>query len=338
MALLEVENLDVCFPLRHGEIRAVRDVSFALERGERLGVVGESGAGKSALAFSLLKLLSRPGYIAGGHVRFEGRELTTLSDRQLRRIRGNRVAMIFQDPLTTLNPVLTIGRQMTESLKAHRRVSERRARAIALHKLRQVQVSSPEQRFEQYPHQLSGGLCQRVVIAIALLLDPDIIIADEPTTALDVTTQAEIIALLTQLCDKHNVGLIVISHDLGVIGQLTQRLLVMYAGRIVEQGPTREIINDAQHPYTQGLINALPQMTLPRQRLAQIPGNMPSLARVPDGCAFHPRCRYRFTPQGRLSQACVEQVPEAVSSGGSQVACHWVRELITTVPIEEETT
>ncbi|KAA0019271.1 ABC transporter ATP-binding protein [Salinicola corii] len=338
MALLEVEHLDVRFPLRHGEIRAVRDVSFALDRGERLGIVGESGAGKSVLAFSLLRLLSRPGRIVRGQVRFEGRELTQLSDRQLRRVRGNRVAMIFQDPLTTLNPVLTIGQQMIESLKAHRRISSRRARSVALHKLRQVQISSPEQRLAQYPHQLSGGLCQRVVIAIALLLDPDIIIADEPTTALDVTIQAEIIALLKQLCEKHNVSLIVISHDLGVIGRLTQRLLVMYAGRIVEQGPTREIINDAQHPYTQGLINALPQMALPRQPLAQIPGTMPSLSQVPGGCAFHPRCRYRFTPQGLPRQDCRERIPEAVASGESRVACHWVRELIATLPIEEETT
>ncbi|OLO05503.1 MULTISPECIES: ABC transporter ATP-binding protein [Salinicola] len=336
MALLEVEHLEVCFPSRDGEIRAVRDVSFTLERGERLGIVGESGAGKSVLAFSLLKLLSRPGRIVRGQVRFEGRELTPLSDRQLRRIRGNRVAMIFQDPLTTLNPVLTIGQQMIESLKAHRRIAARDARILALHKLRQLQVSSPEQRLEQYPHQLSGGLCQRVVIAIALLLDPDIIIADEPTTALDVTIQAEIIALLRQLCDKHNVGLIVISHDLGVIGQLTQRLLVMYAGRIVEQGPTREIINDAQHPYTQGLINALPQMTLPRQRLAQIPGNMPTLSRAPDGCAFHPRCRYGFTSSGQPRQDCRERVPGIIVSGDSQVACHWVQELIATAPVEED--
>lgn len=338
MALLEVEHLDVRFPLRQGEIRAVRDVSFALVRGERLGIVGESGAGKSVLAFSLLKLLSRPGRIASGQVRFEGRELTSLSDRQLRRIRGNRVAMVFQDPLTTLNPVLTIGQQMIESLKAHRRISSRQARAIAMHKLRQVQISSPERRLEQYPHQLSGGLCQRVVIAIALLLDPDIIIADEPTTALDVTTQAQIIALLRQLCDKHNVSLIVISHDLGVISQLTQRLLVMYAGRVVEQGPTREIINDAQHPYTQGLINALPQMTRPRQPLQQIPGSMPTLAETPTGCAFHPRCRYRFSMDRMPRRDCVERIPEAVRSGESQVACHWVAELITTVPAEEETT
>lgn len=338
MALLEVEHLDVRFPLRRGEIRAVRDVSFTLARGERLGIVGESGAGKSVLAFSLLKLLSRPGRIASGQVRFEGRELTSLSDRQLRRIRGNRMAMVFQDPMTTLNPVLTIGQQMIESLKAHRRISSRQARTIAVHKLRQVKISSPEQRLEQYPHQLSGGLCQRVVIAIALLLDPDIIIADEPTTALDVTTQAEIIALLRELCDKHNVSLIVISHDLGVISQLTQRLLVMYAGRIVERGPTREIINDAQHPYTQGLINALPQMTPPRQRLRQIPGSMPTLAQVPTGCAFHPRCRYRFSTDGTPRRDCVERIPEVVSSGECQVACHWVTELITTVSTEEETT
>ncbi len=338
MALLEVEHLDVRFPLRRGEIRAVRDLSFSLQRGERLGIVGESGAGKSVLAFSLLKLLSRPGRIVAGTVRFEGRELTSLSERQFRRLRGNRLAMIFQDPLTTLNPVLTIGQQMIESLKAHRRLSTRRARIVAIDKLRQVQVSSPERRLEQYPHQLSGGLCQRVVIAIALLLEPDIIIADEPTTALDVTIQAEIITLLKRLCDEHDVGLIVISHDLGVIGQLTQRTLVMYAGRIVEQGPTREIINDAQHPYTQGLINALPQMTLPRQRLHQIPGSMPTLSEVPSGCAFHPRCAYRITPEGLPRRDCIENVPEPVRSGECQVACHWVAELIARGPAEERAT
>lgn len=338
MALLEVDHLDVRFPLRHGDVRAVRDVSFHLERGERLGIVGESGAGKSILAFSLLNLLSAPGVITGGSIRFEGRELTTLSERQWRRLRGKRVAMVFQDPRTTLNPVLTIGQQMTETLRAHRRVSTREAREIAIHQLRQVRIANPESRLDQYPHQLSGGLCQRVVIAITLSLDPDIIVADEPTTSLDVTIQADIVSLLLALCEKHNVSLILISHDLAVVSQLTQRLLVMYAGQIVERGPTREIINDPQHPYSQALINALPQMTAPRQRLQQIPGAMPTSSQIPAGCAFHPRCRYCLNADGAGRRACLEIPPDFTASGNVQVACHWVRELIASTTEQEETT
>ncbi|MHB0775495.1 ABC transporter ATP-binding protein [Halomonas sp. WWR20] len=328
MALLEVSNLDVRFALRQGEVRALRDVSFTLDRGERLGIVGESGAGKSVAAFTLLNLISKPGYIAGGSIRFDGQDLTKLSSRALQRIRGNRMSMIFQDPMMTLNPVLSIGEQMVECLKAHRRISTREARAIALQKLQQVHIPSPEKRLDQYPHELSGGMRQRIIIAIALLLDPDIIIADEPTTALDVTIQAEIMDLLLELCEKHNVGLILITHDLGVVSQVTQRTLVMYAGRIIEQGPTREIINDAQHPYTQGLINALPQMATPGQRLNQIPGAMPSLSRIPSGCAFHPRCQYHFDAQGNARQDCIETVPGFVAAGNCRVACHMVRDML----------
>ncbi|WP_459870879.1 ABC transporter ATP-binding protein [Halomonas shantousis] len=328
MALLEVSNLDVRFALRQGEVRALRDVSFTLDRGERLGIVGESGAGKSVAAFTLLNLISKPGYIAGGSIRFDGQDLTKLSSRALQRIRGNRMSMIFQDPMMTLNPVLSIGEQMVECLKAHRRISTREARAIALQKLQQVHIPSPEKRLDQYPHELSGGMRQRIIIAIALLLDPDIIIADEPTTALDVTIQAEIMALLLELCEQHNVGLILITHDLGVVSQVTQRTLVMYAGRIIEQGPTREIINDAQHPYTQGLINALPQMATPGQRLNQIPGAMPSLSRIPSGCAFHPRCQYRLDTQDNARRDCEETVPEFVVAGNCRVACHMVRDML----------
>ncbi|MEQ7871212.1 ABC transporter ATP-binding protein [Chromohalobacter salexigens] len=326
MALLEVSNLDVRFALRQGEVRALRDVSFTLDRGERLGIVGESGAGKSVAAFTLLNLIAKPGYIAGGSIRFEGIDLARMSSRELRRVRGNRISMIFQDPMMTLNPVLSIGEQMVESLKAHRRISTQEARAISLHKLKQVYIPSPETRLDQYPHELSGGMRQRIIIAIALLLDPDIIVADEPTTALDVTIQAEIMTLLRELCEKHNVGLVLITHDLGVVSQMTQRTLVMYAGRVIEQGPTREIINDAQHPYTQGLLNALPQMTTPGSRLNQIPGSMPSLSNTPSGCAFHPRCQYRYDATGQPRRDCLDQVPEFVTSGNCQVACHMVRD------------
>ncbi|MCG7598476.1 ABC transporter ATP-binding protein [Halomonas sp. McH1-25] len=332
MALLEVNNLDVRFALRHGDVRALRDISFTLDRGERLGIVGESGAGKSVAAFTILNLISKPGYIAGGSIRFDGQELTTLKPKALQKIRGNKISMIFQDPMMTLNPVLTIGDQMVECLKAHRRISTRDARNVALNKLRQVYIPSPEKRLDQYPHELSGGMRQRIIIAISLLLDPDIIVADEPTTALDVTIQAEIMTLLLELCEKHNVALILITHDLGVVSQVTQRTLVMYAGRVIEQGPTREIINDAQHPYTQGLINALPQMATPGHRLNQIPGAMPSLANTPPGCAFHPRCSFSMDDTGNPRRDCREQVPGFVTSGNCHVACHMVRDLVERTP------
>ena len=336
MALLEVSNLDVRFALRQGEVKALRDVSFTLDRGERLGIVGESGAGKSVAAFTILNLIARPGYIAGGSIRFDDRELTTMKPRQLQQIRGNKISMIFQDPMMTLNPVLTIGEQMIECLKAHRRIRSRDAREIALNKLRQVYIPSPERRLDQYPHELSGGMRQRIIIAIALLLDPDVIVADEPTTALDVTIQAEIMELLLELCEKHNVALILITHDLGVVSQVTQRTLVMYAGRVIEQGPTREIINDAQHPYTQGLINALPQMATPGQRLNQIPGSMPSLANTPPGCAFHPRCSFSDDANGERRRDCREVIPTFVRSGNCDVACHMVRELVESRPSESD--
>ncbi|MEZ5537282.1 MAG: ABC transporter ATP-binding protein [Thiolinea sp.] len=315
MSLLTVNNLEVRFALRQGDVIALRDINFSLQRGERLGVVGESGAGKSVLGFSIINLISRPGYIAQGEVAFEGRNLATLSAEAMRSVRGNRIAMIFQDPMMTLNPVLSIGEQMTECLLAHRKISKEEARNIALQRLKQVQIPSPEHRLDQYPHELSGGMRQRIVIAIALLLDPDLIIADEPTTALDVTIQAEIMSLMLELCETNNVALMLITHDLGVVSEVTQRTMVMYAGRIVESGPTRKIINHAQHPYTQGLINALPQMTTPGQRLNQIRGSMPSLQDVPSGCAFRPRCDFAMP-------VCEQQIPDLYQAGDCKVACH----------------
>ncbi|MBL3558020.1 MULTISPECIES: ABC transporter ATP-binding protein [Marinobacter] len=321
MALLEVKDLDVRFAVRGGDLTALRGISFSLDSGERLGLVGESGAGKSVAAFSILNLIARPGYIAGGQILYRGRDLASMSERELRKIRGNRIAMIFQDPMMTLNPVLTIGTQMVEAIEAHRKTGKKEARAIALDRLQKVQIPSPGKRLDQYPHELSGGMRQRVIIAIALLLEPEIIIADEPTTALDVTIQAEIMDLLLNLCEQENVALMLITHDLGVVSQVTQRMLVMYSGRIIEQGPTREIINDAQHPYTQGLINALPQMGEPGQRLFQIPGSMPSLKNVPTGCPFHPRCNF-------ATEQCTRRMPEYVRSGNVDVACYEVANLI----------
>ena len=320
MALLEVKNLEVKFGLRSGTVTALQDISFTLERGQRIGIVGESGAGKSVAAFSILNLISRPGYIANGQVLFDGKDLAKLTPQQMRTIRGNRISMIFQDPMMTLNPVLTVREQMVESLNAHLKISRKDARNIALEKLKLVQIPSPETRLDQYPHELSGGMKQRIIIAIALLLDPDIIVADEPTTALDVTIQAEIMGLLLELCSGQNLGLILITHDLGVVSQVTQQTIVMYAGRIIEQGPTKTIINNAQHPYTQRLIKALPQQGVPGQRLHQIPGAMPPLHSLPAGCAFHPRCEY-------ATDQCRQSIPGFTSSGGCLVACHLVTEL-----------
>ncbi len=320
MALLEVNNLEVSFGLRSGGVKALRDINFKLDRGERIGVVGESGAGKSVLGFSILNLISNPGSITGGEILFEGKNLSKLSAGELRSVRGNRISMIFQDPMMTLNPVLTVGEQMIECLMAHRKIRKEDARNIALQKLKQVYIPSPETRLDQYPHELSGGMRQRIVIAIGLLMDPDIIIADEPTTALDVTIQAEIMELMLELCERNNVALILITHDLGVVSQVTQRTIVMYAGRIIEQGPTKEIINDAQHPYTQGLMNALPQMAVPGARLNQIRGAMPPLQRIPTGCAFNPRCDY-------VTETCKHNLPGFTESGSCLVACHMVAEM-----------
>lgn len=320
MALLSVQDLNVKFGGPFSGLSAVKNVSFELHRGERLGIVGESGAGKSITGFALMNLLSAPGFIESGKVLFDGKDMVRMHERQLRKVRGNRLAMIFQDPLVTLNPVLTVGQQMIETLLAHRRLRRDEAEFIAIQKLREVYIPSPEMRMRQYPHELSGGMRQRVIIAIALLLDPDLIIADEPTTALDVTTQADILELLLHLCMSNNVSLILITHDLGVVCQLTERIMVMYAGEIVETGKTREVINDPQHPYTQGLISALPQQTLPGRQLKSINGYMPSLLSMPSGCPFHPRCAY-------ASDECREKRPDLVQYRDASVACHEVNRL-----------
>ncbi|MGO2353912.1 MAG: ABC transporter ATP-binding protein [Marinomonas foliarum] len=321
MNLLSVSNLNVNFHMKKRELAALIDVSFTLNRGERIAIVGESGAGKSILGFSIVNLISKPGYIESGSIKLENKELTTMNLRQLQEVRGKRIAMIFQDPMMTLNPVLTIGNQLVETIRSHTNISYKDARNIAIEKLHNVQIASPEKRFDQYPHELSGGMRQRVIIASVLLLNPDIIIADEPTTALDVTIQAEILQLLLTICQDNGVALVLISHDLGVVSKVAERTLVMYAGHIVEEGPTLEIINDPQHPYTQGLLNALPQMTIPGQRLNQIQGSMPSLAERPSGCAFHPRCPY-------ATQKCKQEQPQFIYSGVSSVACFIIEDML----------
>ncbi len=318
--LLEVEDLQVKFALRFGELTAIDGISFTLDKGERLGLVGESGAGKSVTGFAIINLLSKPGYISGGRVLFNGQELNRLQDEAMRDIRGNRIGMIFQDPMMTLNPVLSIGTQMVETLYAHGNISRKDAEKIALEKLQKVQIPSPEKRLKQYPHEFSGGMRQRIVIAIALITDPDLIIADEPTTALDVTIQAEIMDLLLSLCESEDMGLILITHDLAVVSQVTEKIAVMYAGKIVEAGLTEAVITKPKHPYTQGLIKALPGSLQPGSRLNQIPGMMPTLTDIPPGCAFHPRCTIS-------DSKCESKAPVLVSINDQNrmVACHMAK-------------
>jgi peptide/nickel transport system ATP-binding protein len=318
--LLEVKNLEVKFALRLGELTAINGVSFTLDKGERLGIVGESGAGKSVTGFAIINLLSKPGYISAGKILFEGQELNRLPEEKMREIRGNRISMIFQDPMMTLNPVLTISTQMVETVLAHQNVSKADAVDIALEKLKKVHIPSPQKRLHQYPHECSGGMRQRIVAAIALLTNPALIIADEPTTALDVTIQAEIMDLLLELCESEKMGFILITHDLSVVSQVTEKIAVMYAGKIVEAGSTEAIIKDPKHPYTQGLIKALPGSLQPGTRLNQIPGMMPTLTDIPPGCAFHPRCK--------ISDAvCRAEVPELISIDeyDRMTACHMVK-------------
>ena len=318
--LLEVKDLEVKFALRLGELTAINGVSFTLDKGERLGIVGESGAGKSVTGFAIINLLSKPGYISAGKILFEGQELNRLPEEKMREIRGNRISMIFQDPMMTLNPVLTISTQMVETVLAHQNVSKAEAIDIALEKLKKVHIPSPEKRLHQYPHECSGGMRQRIVAAIALLTNPALIIADEPTTALDVTIQAEIMDLLLELCESEKMGFILITHDLSVVSQVTEKIAVMYAGKIVEAGSTAAIIQDPKHPYTQGLIKALPGSLQPGTRLNQIPGMMPTLTDIPPGCAFHPRCKISDT-------VCRAEVPVLIriDEYERKTACNMVK-------------
>ncbi len=313
--LLEVQDLEVKFALRFGDITAIDGVSFTLDKGEKLGIVGESGAGKSVTGFAIINLISKPGYISKGRILFEGNEISSYSFSKMRRIRGNRISMIFQDPMMTLNPVFTIGTQMVETLKAHRSISRKEAERIALEKLKKVQIPSPEKRLRQYPHELSGGMRQRIIIAISLLADPAIIIADEPTTALDVTIQAEIMDLLQELCTTEQMGLILITHDLAVVSQVTEKIAVMYAGRIIEYGLTDQIIQHPVHPYTQGLITSIPGIIPPGEKLSQIPGMMPTLTDIPPGCPFNPRCELK-------QDICTRETPLLRDINGSLAACH----------------
>ena len=288
--LLDVEGLCTRFLTRAGVVNAVQDVSFSVRRGEILGLVGESGAGKSMTGYSIMGLIDPPGKVVAGRILFEGRELSTLSPEAMRQLRGNRIAMIFQDPMMTLNPVLRIDTQMIEAIRAHAKVSRSAARERSLAALIKVGIASPAERLESYPHQFSGGMRQRVAIAIALLNEPALIIADEPTTALDVTIQGQILFEMQKLSRETGAALVWITHDLSVVAGLADRICVMYAGRIVEEGATVDVLTSPRHPYTRGLLDSVPANALPRERLRQIPGTTPSLLDPGPGCAFRSRC------------------------------------------------
>ncbi len=292
--LLRVHDLTTTFKVRTGVVRAVDHVSFELRRGETLGIVGESGSGKSMTALSILRLVQPPGEVQGGPVSFNGRhDLLELSERQMRTIRGAEIGFIFQEPMTALNPVFTVGAQIAEALLVHDKLSRSQARAKALELLDAVRIPDPARRLRDYPHQLSGGMRQRVLIAIALACQPLLLIADEPTTALDVTIQAEILDLLQEMKERFHLALLLITHDLGVVAGHADRVAVMYAGRIVEEGPMRQIFHSPAHPYTRGLLASIPGGA-PGQRLQAIEGTVPNLASLPPGCAFEPRCPERF--------------------------------------------
>jgi peptide/nickel transport system ATP-binding protein len=312
--VLEVEGLKTWFFTKAGIVKAVDGVSLAVRRGEILGLVGESGSGKSITGFSILGLVDPPGRVVEGSIRFQGTELIGLDEAGLRPLRGAQIAMIFQDPMMTLNPVLRIDTQMVETVLAHERTSERAARARCVDALRLVGIPSPEERLKAYPHQLSGGMRQRVAIAIALLHRPSLIIADEPTTALDVTIQAQILHEVQRLCAETGTALIWITHDLAVVSGLADRVAVMYAGRVVEQGPTAAIVDRPVHPYTQGLLDSVPSRNVRGRHLHQIPGMAPSLLNPPAGCPFRPRCP-------RADEVCTAEPAEVEHRPGQWACC-----------------
>jgi oligopeptide transport system ATP-binding protein len=310
MSLLEVRNLKTFFATRRGEVRSVDDVSFTIEQGETLSLVGESGCGKSVTALSMMRLVSAPGRVVGGEVLFEGRDLLKLSPAEMRAIRGDDIAMIFQDPMTSLNPVYTVGEQIAEAIRLHRKVSKREAWNQAIEAMRDVTIPAPEIRAKTYPHEMSGGMRQRVMIAMALACDPKLLIADEPTTALDVTIQAQILELLTELREKRHLALLLITHDLGVVAETSDRVAVMYAGKIVEEASAKELFKHPRHPYTEGLLRAVPRLDEQREgrrkRLQTIEGVVPNPLELPPGCRFAPRCPHA---QGTCSEGEIELIP-----------------------------
>lgn len=316
--LLQVEDLTISFDTRRGELTAVDQISFEMHPGEILGVVGESGAGKSLTGAALTGLLEPPGFIKSGQIFFEGERIDNLPYEKMRKLRGSKIAAIFQDPLTSLNPLFTVGDQLVETILVHRDISKAQAKKRALELLEEVGIPAPEKRFDQYPHQFSGGMRQRVVIALALCLDPKLIIADEPTTALDVSIQAQILNLLKKLCREHNAAVMLITHDMGVIAETADRVAVFYAGRIAEIGKVKDVVKQPQHPYTQGLMGAIPVIGHDVEQLTQIDGSMPRLTDIPKGCSFNPRCPKVFAK-------CKKERPDLMPAKATRAAC-WLHE------------
>ena len=312
--LLEVKNLRVEFPTRHATLVALDDVSFDIAPGEILGVVGESGAGKSLTGSAIIGLLDPPGRVASGEIRFDGRRIDNLPYDEMRKVRGRHIGAIFQDPLTSLNPLYTVGQQLVETIQTHLPVGAAEARQRAVKLLEETGIQAAEQRIDQYPHQFSGGMRQRVVIALALAAEPRLIVADEPTTALDVSVQAQIISLLKRLCKDHGAAVMLVTHDMGVIAETCDRVAVMYAGRIAELGPVHDVIHSPAHPYTAGLMGSIPAMDEDRERLLQIDGAMPRLNAIPRGCAFNPRCP-------RVFDRCRSERPDLMPAGTTRAAC-----------------
>jgi len=312
--LLQVRNLRIEFPTRRGTLVAVDDVSFDIAPGEVLGVVGESGAGKSLTGAAIIGLLEPPGRIAGGEIKLNGLRIDNLPYEEMRKVRGREIGAIFQDPLTSLNPLYTVGRQLTETIVTHLNISMAAARERAVQLLAATGIPAPERRIDHYPHQFSGGMRQRVVIALALAAEPRLVIADEPTTALDVSIQAQIIALLKRLCREQGTAVMLVTHDMGVIAETADRVAVMYAGRIAEIGPVADVIHRPQHPYTVGLMGSIPTFEHDVPRLAQIEGSMPRLTAIPPGCAFNPRCTH-------VIDRCRRERPDLRPAGAAQAAC-----------------
>jgi peptide/nickel transport system ATP-binding protein len=316
--LLEVSHLRIEFPTRRGTLLAVDDVSLSIAPGEVLGVVGESGAGKSLTGAAIIGLLEPPGRIAAGEIRLAGRRIDNLPYDTMRKIRGREIGAIFQDPLTSLNPLYTVGQQIAETITTHLDVSAAEARRRAIKLLEETGIPAAERRIDHYPHQFSGGMRQRVVIALALAAQPKLVIADEPTTALDVSIQAQIISLIKRLCRDHGTAVMLVTHDMGVIAETADRVAVMYAGRLAEIGPVADVIHRPQHPYTAGLMGSIPSMAGDKERLTQIDGAMPRLTAIPSGCAFHPRCSAAL-------ERCTRERPDLLPAGASHAAC-WLHD------------
>ncbi|MDD3171197.1 MAG: ABC transporter ATP-binding protein [Bacilli bacterium] len=317
MSLLEVKDLKTSFYVPEGEVKAVNGISFSLDEQKVLGIVGESGSGKSVTAYSIMQILTNPGKIVGGSIKYKGEELIGASDDTIRKIRGNKISIIFQDPMTSLNPVYTIGNQLVEAIMLHTNRDKKEAEARAIEMLTLVGVNEPTKRIKQYPYEFSGGMLQRVMIAMALVCEPDILIADEPTTALDVTIQAQILDLMKALQKKMGMAIILITHDLGVVAEMCDEIDVMYAGKIVERGTAEEIFYHPKHEYTKGLIRSIPVLGHERERLKPIAGSPVDLLNMPDGCAFAPRCE-------RAMKICLKEYPEEISVGKDHLSSCWV--------------